>query len=48
MSFWQAQFGWLMCSRWHRKERRFCPVSTIMTVSIAVTVAMRNISMPLG
>ena len=33
---------------WHRKARRLRPVSIMMTVSKAVTVAIRNISMPLG
>ena len=33
---------------WHRKVRRFRPVSIKMTVNNEVIVASRNISMPLG
>ena len=35
-------------SRWHRKSRRFRPVSMMMTTTIAVTVTTKKISMPLG
>jgi hypothetical protein len=42
----QCRFVTLTCR--HRKARRFCIVSTVMTVSKAVMVAMRNISTLLG
>ena len=42
----QCRFVALTC--WHRKARRLQLVSIMMTVSNAVTVASRNISMPIG
>ncbi len=44
----RVQGRFVTFTRWHRKARRFRPVSIMMTVSNVVTVASRNISMHVG
>lgn len=48
MSFDAVQCGFLITACWHRKVRRFFPVSTTKVISSKRMVAKRNISMRLG